>query len=324
MPSAHSIRTRVTELFGSRLPIVQAGMAWTSGVELVVACANAGAVGLLGAGTMTPEQLRDNIAAVRARVASDAVWGVNVPVFYPHAAAVMDLLVADNIRIVFTSGGSPKTHTARLKAAGAIVVHVAPTARLAKKCEDEGCDAVVVEGFEAGGHNGKDELTTMVLVPQAVDAVRIPVIAAGGIATGRQMAAAMALGADGVQIGSRFAASAEASCHPNFKRAIVEADETATMLAMKKLTPVRALKNAFLTRIIEAEQAGAPRETISEMLGRGRSHRGMFDGDVNEGELEIGQVAGMIAEVQTADAILADILTEFCAVIPRLGALLLP
>jgi enoyl-[acyl-carrier protein] reductase II len=307
MPPA--IVTRVTKLFGINYPIIQAGMVWTSGAKLAIASSNAGILGLVGAGSMTPELLRDQIRKTREQ--AKGAWGVNLPVFYRHTEEMAKMIVEEKVPVVFTSGGSPKKYTATFKAAGALVAHVTPNPSLAKKCEEAGVDAVVVEGFEAGGHDGRDELTTMVLTPQARDLVKIPLIAAGGIADGRQMVAAFALGAEGVQVGSRLAASAEASGHENFKQAIAAAGEADTFLTLKKIMPVRVLKNPFYKQVEEAEARGASAEELSQLLGHGRAQRGMLEGDVVEGELEIGQVAGMIREILPVAEIVRRMVTEF-------------
>jgi len=303
------IETRVTKLFGIKYPIIQAGMVWASGAKLAVASANAGILGLIGAGSMTPDLLRDQIKKTREQ--AQGAWGVNLPVFNRYAEEFTKIIIEEKVPVVFTSGGSPKKFTATFKEAGAKIAHVTPNPSLARKCEEAGVDAVVVEGFEAGGHDGRDELTTMVLVPQARDLVKVPLIAAGGIADGRQMAAAFALGAEGVQVGSRFAASAEASCHENFKQAVVKAGEADTFLTLKKLMPVRIIKNKFYQKVQEAEDRGASGEELSQLQGRGRPRQGMFEGDVEEGELEIGQVAGMIREVLPVAEIVRRMVAEF-------------
>ncbi len=300
---------RVRALFGTRYPIVQAGMIWCSGWRLAAAAANAGCLGLIGAGSMYPDVLRDHLR--KARAATDGPIGVNLPLLYPaieeHVASIVEL----GIRIVFTSAGNPRTWTETLQKEGVTVVHVVPSAAFAAKAAAAGVDAVVCEGFEAGGHNGKDETTTLVLTPLVREAVDIPVIAAGGIASGRAMLAAMVLGADGVQIGSRFAASEESSAHPAFKQAIVDTPEGGTMLSLKPVVPVRLIRNAFQRRVAEAEGRGAGREELVELLGRARAKRGMFEGDLDEGELEIGQVSGAIRAVQPVADIVAEIVAEF-------------
>jgi enoyl-[acyl-carrier protein] reductase II len=308
----------LTALFGVRYPIVQAGMVWVSGGRLAAAAAEAGCLGLIGSASMTPELLRVHI--VNARHRTTKPFGVNVALLYPGAQELFDTALDAGIRVFFTSAGSPKAFTGYLKAQGATVVHVASNPILAKKCEDAGVDAVVVEGFEAGGHNGRDEITTMVLVREAVEAVSIPVIAAGGIGDGRAIAAAMALGAAGVQIGSRFAATVESSAHDSFKNAIVRAGADATVLALKKLVPVRLLKNAFADRVGALEARGASEEELREALGKGRARRGMFEGDLDEGELEIGQVSGVIRDLPTCAELVARLVREYedaVAALPR-------
>ena len=312
------MHTAITDLFGIRWPIVQAGMIWVSGGKLAAAVANAGGLGLVGGGSMDPETFRHHVRLARERCQPGAVFGVNVPIFFQHASALLDIALAEGVRVVFTSGGSPAVHTARLKEAGCTVVHVVAAAKQALKAQSCGCDAVVAEGFEAGGHNGIDETTTMVLVPQVVDAVSVPVLAAGGIADGRGMAAALALGAAGVQVGTRFAATQESSAHEGFKQAIVSAGEGDTRLAMKKLMPVRLKKNAFAERVLAAEAAGASKEELSELLGRGRARAAIHEGDVIEGEIEIGQIAGMIRDVPTAAEVMRRMVAEYEAAKARL------
>ena len=284
-----------------------------SGGKLAAAAAEAGALGLIGAGSMAPDLLRLHLKKARALTAKPL--GVNIPLLYSKAQEQIDIALAEGIRIFFTSAGSPKAWTAYLKDRGAIVVHVTSSPELAQKCEAAGVDAVVAEGFEAGGHNGRDEITTMVLIPQVVDAVKIPVIAAGGIGDGRAIAAALALGASGVQMGSRFAATLESSAHPNFKDAIVAANAGATMLSMKSLVPVRLLKNKFYTAVAAAEARGASKEELEALLGKGRARRGMLDGDLDEGELEIGQVAGSIHDVPTVAALVKRLEAEYKAAV---------
>jgi enoyl-[acyl-carrier protein] reductase II len=314
------IRTRITDLFGSEFPIIQAGMIWVSGWRLAAACAQAGALGLIGAGSMTPELLREHIRKMR-QACPDRPWGVNLPIFFQYAEEMARVLLEEEIRIVFTSGGSPKKFTPRFKDAGMKVVHVTSTPELALKCEDAGVDAVVVEGFEAGGHNGRDELTTMVLVPQAAAAVRIPVIAAWGIYDGRGMAAALALGAQGVQIGTRLAATVESSAHENFKRAMVETSPTGTFLVLKKLIPARVIVNAWTRRVLEAEARGAGEQELLDMIGEKRTKRGMFDGDLVEGELQIGQDVGAVREILPAGDVIRKIARECGETLARLSGL---
>lgn len=299
--------SRITQLFNIRYPIVQAGMVWASGWKLASAVSNAGGLGLIGAGSMYPDVLREHIR--QCKTATDKPFGVNVPLMYPQVEEIIKIIAEEKVPIVFTSAGNPKTWTAYLKEKGIKVVHVVSSSKFAKKAEDAGCDAVVAEGFEAGGHNGKEETTTMVLVPVVKAAVKIPLIAAGGIATGRQMLAAMVLGADGVQVGSRFVCTPEASSHMAFKEAIIKAEEGDTLLSMKKLMPVRLLKNPFFDIVRSAELAGADEEELKKILGRARAKKGMFEGDLAEGELEIGQVSAMIHEIKPA----ADVVKEIWA-----------
>ena len=313
------ISTAVTELFGIRHPIVQGGMIWVSGWRLAAAVARAGALGLIGAGSMTPELLREHIQKIKA-ANIDGVWGVNLPIFFQYAEEMIAIILEEDVRVVFTSGGSPGKYTARLKDRGIKVAHVTSTPDLAVKCQAAGVDAVVVEGFEAGGHNGRDELTTMVLVPQTVDAVKIPVIAAGGIYDGRGMAAALALGASGVQIGTRFAATVESSAHENFKRLMLRASATETLLVLKNLVPARVIKNAWFERVLAAEQRGAAPEELLEIIGEKRTRLGMFEGDLEEGELQIGQAVGAIRDLPTAAEVVRDIARECESTIAGLPA----
>ena len=298
----------VTELFNIEIPLIQAGMIWASGWRLASAVSEAGGLGLIGSGSMYPEVLREHIRKCKA--ATGKSFGVNVPLLYPDIDKHINIILEENVPVVFTSAGNPKSHTARLKAEGIKVVHVVSSSKFAKKAEDAGCDAVVAEGFEAGGHNGREETTTMVLIPIVREAVKIPVIAAGGIGTGRQMLAAMILGADGVQVGSRFVASPEASCHDNFKSAVINSSEGDTMLSLKQLTPVRLLRNAFFQKVLSAEQEGASKEELEELLGRGRAKKGMFEGDMAEGELEIGQVSALLKTIMPAREIVNEIWQE--------------
>lgn len=307
----------ITSLFNIQYPIIQAGMIWASGWKLASAVSNAGALGLLGAGSMYPDVLREHIRKCKA--ATDKPFGVNVPLLYPSIEEHMKIIVEEKVPIVFTSAGNPKTWTPYLKQHGSKVVHVVSSSKFAKKAEEAGCDAVVAEGFEAGGHNGREETTTFVLIPLVRAAVTIPVIAAGGIATGRQMLAAMVLGADGVQIGSRFVCTPEASSHELFKEAVVKAGEGDTLLSMKKLVPVRLLKNDFFDEVKEAELRGASEEELKNILGRARAKRGMFEGDLAQGELEIGQVSAMIYEIKPAADVVKEIWEEYCKVKTGLG-----
>lgn len=300
---------RVTTLFNIQYPIVQGGMIWASGWKLASAVSNAGGLGLIGAGSMYPQVLREHIQQCKA--ATDKPFGVNVPLLYPDIDELVQIMIDEKVPVVFTSAGNPKTYTARLKAEGIKVVHVVSSSKFAKKAEEAGCDAVVAEGFEAGGHNGREETTTLVLIPAVKAAVSIPVIAAGGIATGRQMLATMVLGAEGVQIGSRFICTPEASSHANFKEAILGAAEGDTQLSMKKLVPVRLLKNEFFRQIDAAETRGAEPEELKQILGRARAKRGMFEGDLHEGELEVGQVSALIHEIKPAAAVVEEIMSDY-------------
>ncbi len=305
----------ITQLFGIQYPLVQAGMVWVSGWKLASAVSNAGGLGLIGSGSMYPEVLKAHIR--RCKAATDKPFGVNIPLMYPDIAQHINIVIEENIKIVFTSAGNPKTYTARLKEQGITVVHVVSSSRFAVKAQEARCDAVVAEGFEAGGHNGREETTTLVLVPAVCAAVNIPVIAAGGIATGRQMLAAMVLGAQGVQVGSRFAASEESSAHGAFKEAVIRAGEGDTMLSMKKTVPVRLLRNNFYDVIKAAEMQGASAEELQQLLGKGRAKKGMFEGDLHNGELEIGQVSAMINSIQPAAAIVKEMWEEFQAALAK-------
>lgn len=300
---------RVSQLFHIKYPIIQAGMIWASGWRLASAVSNAGGLGLLGAGSMYPDVLQEHIR--KCKQATSLPFGVNIPLLYPGIEQLIDIIIKEEVPIVFTSAGNPKTWTPVLKAAGITVVHVVSSALFAKKSEAAGVDAVVAEGFEAGGHNGREETTTMVLIPAVCEQVSIPVIAAGGIASGRSMAAAFALGATGVQIGSRFVATPEASSHQHFKQAVLDAGEGDTVLALKKLTPVRLLKNQFYEAVKAAEDNGADKEVLTTLLGRARAKAGMFEGHLAEGELEIGQVSALINTIQPAAEIVKEIWEEF-------------
>ena len=303
------METRVTKLFGIRYPIIQAGMIWASGWRLASAVANSGGLGLLGAGSMYPHILEEHIQ--KCKKATDKPFGVNVPMLYPDIDQLLEIIVKEGVKIVFTSAGNPKTWTSFLKEHGITVVHVVSSVKFALKAQDAGVDAVVAEGFEAGGHNGRDETTTMVLIPAVKEKVHIPLIAAGGIATGKQMLAAMVLGADGVQVGSRFVATPEASSHTAFKEEVVKAKEGDTHLTLKELAPVRLLKNKFYHDVQDAYAKGASLEDLKQLLGRARAKRGMFEGDLEEGELEIGQVAALIHEVQPATEVVRQLVEEF-------------
>jgi len=296
-------------LLGIDHPVIQGGMICNSGAKLAAAVSESGGLGLIGAGSMRPDLFRDQIR--KARTLTDQDFGVNIPLLYPHSPECVEIALDEGVKVFFTSAGSPRMVIKPLKDAGCIVVHVVASPALAVKCRDAGCDAIVCEGFEAGGHNGREEITTMVLVPECVAAVDIPVIAAGGIATGQQMAAALALGAEGVQIGSRFAASVESSGHGAFKQAVVDAGPGDTHLVLKAHVPVRLLKNAFRDRITALESDGATREVLTAELGNGRARRGMLEGDLDEGELEIGQVSGLIDDIPHVSEIMERLLTGY-------------
>ena len=300
---------RITQLFGIKYPIIQGGMIWCSGWELASSVSNSGGLGLIGAASMYPEVLRDHI--IKCREATDKPFGVNLPLLYRDLDQHIQIIIEMGVKIVFTSAGSPKKYTPILKENGIKVVHVVSNLKFAKKSEEAGVDAIVCEGFEAGGHNGKEEITTMCLVPNVSENINIPLIAAGGIGIGKAMLAAFSLGAEGVQIGSRFVASQECSAHPNFKDAVVESKEGDTMLSLKKLTAVRLLNNNFYQKVLEAENRGDSIEELRELLGRGRSKKGMFEGDLKEGELEIGQVSSMINEIKPVKAIIDEIISDF-------------
>ena len=302
-------KNRITQLFSIEYPIIQAGMVWASGWKLASAVSNAGGLGLIGAGSMYPDTLKEHIQ--KCKKATTKPFGVNLPLLYPDLNKHIEVIIKEGVTIVFTSAGNPKTWTQYLKQKGITVVHVVSSSKFALKSQDAGCDAVVAEGFEAGGHNGREETTTMVLVPAVVNAVTIPVIAAGGIATGRQMLAAMVMGAEGVQLGSRFVASEEASSHINFKNAVIDAAEGDTHLSLKTLTPVRLLKNKFYEQVAAAENRGATAEELKELLSRGRAKKGMLEGNLEEGELEIGQVSALLKEVLPAGKIVENIWMEF-------------
>jgi enoyl-[acyl-carrier protein] reductase II len=308
--------SRITELFGIRYPVIQAGMVWVSGWKLASAVSKAGGLGLIGAGSMKPELLAEHIR--KAKAATDAPIGVNVPLLRIDAEQLLRIAIEGGVRIVFTSAGHPGKHLEMLKGAGCLVAHVVPSVKHAVKVELVGCDAVVAEGFEAGGHNGYEESTTLSLVPLVADAVRIPVIAAGGIADGRQMCAAFALGAEAVQVGTRFAATEESSAHPVFKQAIVDSGDGATVLTMKKLAPVRLIRTPFALRVLEAEARGAEREELLSLLGQKREMRGMFEGDLGEGEFEAGQSVALVREVLSAAGVLRRMMEEYSQACARL------
>ncbi len=308
---------RVTALLGIKVPVIQGGMVYNSGAKLAAAVSNAGGLGLVGAGSMRPDLFREQLR--KARTLTTQPFGVNIPLLYPHSPDCVEIALAEGVKIFFTSAGSPKKVVGPLKEAGCIMVHVVASPALARKCEDAGCDAIVCEGFEAGGHNGREEITTMVLVPECVAAVDIPVIAAGGIATGAQMAAALALGAEGVQIGSRFAVSVESSGHEKFKQAVIAADAAATHLVLKPQVPVRLLQNAFRDRIMEMERRGATVAELTAELGTGRARAGMLAGDLDEGELEIGQVSGLIDDMPPVADIMTRLLDDYHLTMARLS-----
>ena len=305
------MENRVTSLFGIEYPIIQAGMIWASGWRLASAVSNAGGLGLIGAGSMYPQVLREHIQ--KCKQATDKPFGVNVPMLYPDIDQLMDIITELGVRIVFTSAGNPRTWTPYLKDKGITVVHVVSSVKFAKKAEEAGVDAIVAEGFEAGGHNGRNETTTLTLIPSVKEHISVPLIAAGGIGTGAAMLAAMVLGADGVQVGSRFVASHEASSHERFKQLVVEAGEGDTQLTLKELAPVRLLKNKFYQDIQNAYEQGAGIEQLKALLGRARAKKGMFEGDMEEGELEIGQVSSLIHEILPASQIVENLVSEFQA-----------
>ena len=301
----------ITQLFSIEKPIIQAGMIWTSGWRLASAVSNAGGLGIIGAGSMYPDVLREHIQKCKA--ATNKSFAVNIPLLYPDIDKHIQTIIDEKVPIVFTSAGNPKTYTSILKGEGIKIVHVVSSSKFALKAQDAGCDAVVAEGFEAGGHNGREETTTFVLIPSVVEKVSIPVIAAGGIATGRQMFAAMALGATGVQVGSRFVATLEASCHYNFKQAIISSQEGDTELSLKALTPVRLLKNEFYQKVKKAQDEGASYEELTQLLGRGRAKKGMFNGDLINGELEIGQASSLINKIIPAKDVVNELWTDYNA-----------
>jgi enoyl-[acyl-carrier protein] reductase II len=300
---------RITKLFSIDYPIIQAGMVWCSGWRLASAVSNAGGLGLLGAGSMYPEILREHI--VKCKAATRKPFGVNIPLLYPDIDKLIQIIIEEGVKIVFTSAGNPSTWTKILKEKGITVVHVVSSVKFAKKAEQAGVDAIVAEGFEAGGHNGREETTTLVLIPMVRDHISIPLIAAGGIADGRSMLAVEVLGAEGAQIGSRFAATTESSAHQNFKEKIISMGEGETMLTLKQLTPVRLIKNHFFKQVQEAEARGASIQELTELLGSRRAKKGIFEGDVEEGELEIGQIAGAIRKIESASDVMKEILADY-------------
>jgi enoyl-[acyl-carrier protein] reductase II len=300
---------KITQLFGISYPIIQGGMIWNSGYKLASAVSNAGGLGLIGAGSMYPEVLREHIQ--KCKKATSKPFGVNVPMLYPNIEEIMQIIVEEGVKIVFTSAGNPKTWTSFLKENGIIVVHVVSSSKFALKAQEAGVDAVVAEGFEAGGHNGREETTTLTLIPMVKENISIPLIAAGGIATGKGMLAAMVLGADGVQMGSRFAASIESSAHIDFKKTILETQEGETLVTLKELAPVRLIKNKFFNDIQAAYANCASIEDLKTLLGRARAKKGMFEGDLVEGELEIGQIAGLIHDILPVETIISNVISEF-------------
>ena len=312
-------KNKICELFNIEKPIIQAGMIWCSGWELASAVSNAGGLGLIGSGSMYPDILRIHIK--KCKQATNKPFGVNIPLLYPNIEEHIKIIIEEGVKIVFTSAGNPKIWTNHLKQHGIIVVHVVSALKFALKCVEAGVDAIVAEGFEAGGHNGKEETTTFVLIPQIKSSISLPIIAAGGIATGTQMAAAFVLGADGVQIGSRFVATFESSAHENFKNKIIQAKEGDTQLTLKQLTPVRLIKNKFFDEVIQAEQSGASIEELKNLLGKARAKKGMFEGDLIDGELEIGQVSASINEIKSAAEVVNEIYSDFKSVIKKISQL---
>lgn len=310
---------RVTELFGIQYPVIAGGMVWCSGWRLAAAVSNAGGLGLLGAGSMHPETLIEHID--KMNVATDKPWGINIPLMYPEIDRLIEIIIEKGVKIVFTSAGSPKKYTARFHEAGIKVAHVVSSSKFAKKCEEAGVDAVVAEGFEAGGHNGREETTTLALIPQVREAISLPLIAAGGIGSGKAMLAAMALGAEGVQIGTLFAVSEESSASDAFKQLCVDLGEDGTMLALKKISPTRLIKNELFAKIAEAENRGAEADELRELLGRAASKRGIFEGDLQNGELEIGQIASTIKEVKPVAQIMHELITDFHTTQSRIATL---
>lgn len=300
---------KITQLFKIKYPIIQGGMIWNSGYKLASAVSNAGGLGLIGAGSMYPAVLREHIQ--KCKLATDKPFGVNVPMLYPNIEEIIQIIIEEEVKIVFTSAGNPKTWTSYLKEKGVTVVHVVSSSKFALKAQEAGVDAIVAEGFEAGGHNGREETTTFTLIPMVKEQIQIPLIAAGGIATGKGILAAMVLGADGVQMGSRFAASFESSAHENFKNTIINVKEGDTQLTLKELAPVRLIKNKFYNDLQELYEKCPTQEELKTLLGRARAKRGMFEGDLEEGELEIGQIAGLIHEIKSVKQIIDEVILEF-------------
>jgi len=303
------MQNKITQLFNIRYPIIQAGMVWVSGYKLAAAVSNSGGLGIIGAGSMYPDVLREHIR--KCKRATVNPFGVNIPLFYPDLKEIIQIIIEEKVGIVFTSAGNPKLYTSYLKDHGITVVHVVSSVKFALKSQEAGVDAIVAEGFEAGGHNGREETTTFTLIPMVKEKITIPLIAAGGIASGRGMLAAMTLGADAVQIGSRFVASEESSAHINFKNTVVTTEDGGTDLTLKELTPVRLIKNKFYQKVQDLYKQKATEEDLKELLGRARAKKGMFEGDLNEGELEIGQIAGLIHQIKPASEIIKDIISEY-------------
>jgi len=303
------VKNKINQLFNIQYPIIQAGMIWNSGWRLASAVSNAGGLGLLGAGSMYPEVLREHIQ--KCKKATNKPFGVNVPMLYPNIEEIIQIIIEEDVKIIFTSAGNPKIHTTRLKENNCIVVHVVSSVKFALKAQDAGVDAVVAEGFEAGGHNGREETTTFTLIPMVKHQLDIPLIAAGGIANGKGMLAAIILGADGVQVGSRFVASEESSAHIRFKKKVTEAQEGDTFLTLKELAPVRLLKNKFSDDLLALYKTNPSKQELLDLLGRARAKKGMFEGDLEEGELEIGQIAGLINEIKPAADIVKEMIAEF-------------
>jgi enoyl-[acyl-carrier protein] reductase II len=303
------MQNKITKLFNTKYPIIQAGMIWVSGYKLAAAASNSGALGLIGAGSMYPDVLREHIQ--KCKRATDKPFGVNVPLFYPELEKILQIIIEEGVKIVFTSAGNPKLYTSFLKENGITVAHVVSSVKFALKSQEAGVDAIVAEGFEAGGHNGREETTTFTLIPMVKEKINIPLIAAGGIASGRGMLAAMVLGADGVQIGSRFVASEESSAHIKFKNTVVATEDGGTYLTLKELAPVRLIKNEFYQKVQDLYQQKATKEELKDLLGRARAKKGMFEGDLDEGELEIGQIAGLIHQIKPVAEIIKEIITEY-------------
>lgn len=309
----------ICKLFNIQYPIIAGGMVWCSGWRLASAVSNAGGLGLIGAGSMHPETLREHIQ--KCKKATDKPFGVNIPLMYPEIESIINIVIEEGVKIVFTSAGNPKTWTKHLQEHGIKVAHVVSSSKFAAKCEEAGVDAVVAEGFEAGGHNGREETTTMCLIPAVRKATTLPLMAAGGIASGRNILAAMALGADGVQMGTRFALTEESSAHPDFKNHCLQLKEGDTLLSLKQLSPTRLIKNDFFNQVQEAEARGASADEMRSLLGKGRAKKGIFEGDLREGELEIGQAASSIRTLQTVDEVMKELVADFNAALPELSSL---